>query len=92
MSSLFIDQDVKQSGPDVEVLGLAYDSRSVKPGFLFAALKGSQGNGRAHVEDAISRGAVAVLSSEPIQEASVTNIVSKKCAINIFYNTMLRCK
>ena len=62
MSSLFIDQNVKQSGPDVEVLGLAYDSRSVKAGFLFAALQGSQGNGQTHVEDAISRGAVALLA------------------------------
>ena len=76
MSSLFIDQDVKQSGPDVEVHGLAYDSRAVKPGFLFAALRGSQGDGRAHIEDALGRGAVAVLSSEPIQEKNVTNLVA----------------
>ncbi|MBT6178882.1 MAG: UDP-N-acetylmuramoyl-L-alanyl-D-glutamate--2,6-diaminopimelate ligase [Deltaproteobacteria bacterium] len=77
MSSLFIDQDIKQEGPDVEVLGLAYDSRAVKNGFLFAALKGSQGDGKAHVNDAVARGAVAVLSADPIAQPGVTNILAK---------------
>lgn len=75
MSSLFIDQEIKQEGLDVEVLGLAYDSRTVEQGFLFAALKGAQGDGHEHVKDAIKRGAIAVLSAEPIENADVTNIL-----------------
>ena len=42
--------------------GLASDSREVKPGFLFAALSGSRTNGAEFIEDAVSRGAVAVLA------------------------------
>ena len=39
-------------------------------------MKASQGDGRTHIEDALGRGAVAVLSSEPIQEENVTNLVA----------------
>lgn len=38
------------------------DSRDVQPGDLFVAVHGGQEDGRAYVEDAIARGAVAVLS------------------------------
>ena len=41
--------------------GLASDSREVRPGYLFAALPGTQADGRAFIPDAIARGAVAVL-------------------------------
>jgi UDP-N-acetylmuramoyl-L-alanyl-D-glutamate--2,6-diaminopimelate ligase len=41
--------------------GLASDSREVKPGYLFAALPGSKANGAEFVQDAVARGAVAVL-------------------------------
>lgn len=48
-------------GGDVEVRGLAADSRLVRPGYLFAALSGSKADGRAHIADATSRGAAAIL-------------------------------
>jgi UDP-N-acetylmuramoyl-L-alanyl-D-glutamate--2,6-diaminopimelate ligase len=41
--------------------GIAADSRDVKPGFLFAALAGSRTSGVRFIEDAVRRGAVAVL-------------------------------
>ncbi len=47
---------------NVEVAGLAADSRSVRPGFLFAALPGSQADGRDYIPEAIRRGATAVLA------------------------------
>jgi len=46
---------------DIEIAGIASDSRNVAPGFLFAALKGSKDDGLRHVGDAISRGAAAVV-------------------------------
>jgi UDP-N-acetylmuramoyl-L-alanyl-D-glutamate--2,6-diaminopimelate ligase len=49
--------------PDIR--GLTADSRQVKPGFLFAALPGTREDGRHFVEDAVARGAVAVLTDEP---------------------------
>ncbi len=42
--------------------GIALDSRKVRPGYLFAALPGTAGDGRQHIADAVAHGAVAVLA------------------------------
>jgi UDP-N-acetylmuramoyl-tripeptide--D-alanyl-D-alanine ligase len=44
--------------------GIAVDSRQVKPGDLFIALKGEQADGHAFVADAFKRGAVAAMVHE----------------------------
>ncbi|HEV2303522.1 MAG TPA: UDP-N-acetylmuramoyl-L-alanyl-D-glutamate--2,6-diaminopimelate ligase [Stellaceae bacterium] len=49
---------------DPEVKGLSADSRTVRPGFLFAALAGMRLDGRQFVAQALARGAVAVLTDE----------------------------
>ena len=45
---------------DVDVAGLALDSRAVVPGDLFFALAGTQTQGHAFIADAVERGAAAV--------------------------------
>ncbi|MBN1671321.1 MAG: UDP-N-acetylmuramoyl-L-alanyl-D-glutamate--2,6-diaminopimelate ligase [Kiritimatiellae bacterium] len=45
-----------------EITGVAYDSRQVRPGFLFAALRGEKNDGHAFIEDAIKRGAAAIVA------------------------------
>ena len=47
---------------DVEITGLATDSREVTPGTLFAALPGSRLDGSAFIPEALRRGAAAVLA------------------------------
>ena len=49
---------------DPEILGLTADSRTVQPGFLFAALPGSRQDGRSFAADAVTRGAVAILTDK----------------------------
>jgi UDP-N-acetylmuramoyl-L-alanyl-D-glutamate--2,6-diaminopimelate ligase len=44
-----------------EVTGLAYDSRQVKRGSLFVAIHGRHHDGSQFIEDALERGAVAVV-------------------------------
>ncbi len=51
------------------VTGIAYDSRRVKPGHVFVALKGLHADGTAFVREAIDRGAVAVVSELPEPES-----------------------
>ena len=50
---------------DLDIAGLAADSRKVEPGFLFAALPGAGPDaaidGRDFIGDAVRRGAVAIL-------------------------------
>jgi len=49
---------------DPEIAGLSADSRQVQPGFLFAALRGTQRDGRAFAGEAAARGAVAILTDD----------------------------
>jgi UDP-N-acetylmuramoyl-L-alanyl-D-glutamate--2,6-diaminopimelate ligase len=53
---------------DPEIRGIAYDSRRVSPGDLFACLPGTRTDGRRFLSDAVTRGAAAVLL-EPNGEA-----------------------
>ena len=47
------------------VSGLAYDSRTVKSGDVFVALKGLHADGTAFARQAIDRGAAAIVSEQP---------------------------
>jgi UDP-N-acetylmuramoyl-L-alanyl-D-glutamate--2,6-diaminopimelate ligase len=47
---------------EVEITGLTADSRAVEPGFLFAALPGERFDGLDFLEQALARGAAAVLA------------------------------
>jgi UDP-N-acetylmuramoyl-L-alanyl-D-glutamate--2,6-diaminopimelate ligase len=57
--------------PDVQVSGIAIDSRRVQPGDLFVALRGGSADGHAYVADAISRGAAAVVGEVPLGSLDV---------------------
>jgi UDP-N-acetylmuramoyl-L-alanyl-D-glutamate--2,6-diaminopimelate ligase len=50
--------------PSPEISGLTADSREVRPGYLFAALPGVKLDGRRFIDDAVARGAVAVLTGD----------------------------
>jgi UDP-N-acetylmuramoyl-L-alanyl-D-glutamate--2,6-diaminopimelate ligase len=47
--------------------GLTSDSRKVKPGYLFAALAGTKTDGAKFVQDAVARGASAVLGTPALE-------------------------
>ena len=49
---------------DPDIAGLSADSRTVRPGFLFAALPGTRLDGRVFAAEAVSRGAVAILTDD----------------------------
>lgn len=48
--------------PEQRITGLTADSRQVQPGYLFAALAGQKADGTAFIDDALARGAAAVLT------------------------------
>jgi UDP-N-acetylmuramoyl-L-alanyl-D-glutamate--2,6-diaminopimelate ligase len=49
---------------NVEVKGICFDSRKTQPGFLFIAIKGTQSDGHAFIEKAVSLGAVGVVAEK----------------------------
>ncbi len=51
---------------DAEIGGLTADSRKVSPGTLFVAVPGNKANGSVYVDDAVSRGAVAIVTEEDL--------------------------
>jgi len=66
------------SGADsVDITGLTADSRKVKPGFLFAALRGVAAHGRDFVAQAKANGAAAVLSAGDLgADPGIPNVVA----------------
>src|SRR5438093_484454 len=55
--------DAVGEGEEVEVGGLAADSRQVRPGDVFFALPGTHTDGRRHIAEALGRGARAVITT-----------------------------
>jgi len=51
----------------VAITGLTADSREVRPGWLFAALRGSRADGSRFVADAVAKGAAAILAEAGVQ-------------------------
>src|SRR5437868_6638262 len=47
---------------DADIRGVAYDSRKVRPGFLFVAMRGESSDGNRFIDTAARAGAVAVVS------------------------------
>ena len=66
LDALLAGLGTRTSGPDTEVLELTSDSREVRPGWAFVALKGEKADGAAYVPQALAQGAVAVLSETPL--------------------------
>ena len=58
-----------------EITGLTSDSREVRAGYLFAAFPGTKQDGRLFIEDAIKKGAVAILAPEGTVINSKTVVV-----------------
>jgi len=63
LKNLFVDFpfSIPENIPDVEVTGIAIDSRVVKPGYLFVAMKGGSADGHNYIPKAIENSAVAVI-------------------------------
>jgi UDP-N-acetylmuramyl-tripeptide synthetase len=60
---------------DVEITGIAYDSRRVKPGDLFVAVEGLQVDGHVFVTDALTMGAAAVAVERDVKLPAGTPLV-----------------
>jgi UDP-N-acetylmuramoyl-L-alanyl-D-glutamate--2,6-diaminopimelate ligase len=58
-------QPLSELYADFEISGLEYDSRRVEQGFLFFAFQGAHEDGKRFAQDALARGAVAIVSDSP---------------------------
>ena len=60
---------------EVEITGIAYDSRHVKRGDLFVAVEGLQADGHVFVADALALGAAAVAVQHPVTVPPGTTVL-----------------
>ena len=58
---------------EAEIQGIAYDSRKVRPGFLFLAMRGESSDGNRFVDVAVRAGAAAVVTDSP-ESAQPANV------------------
>src|ERR671915_446906 len=61
-------------GPAVEIGGLAYDNREVRPGTLFFCVPGFTRDGHDFAPDAVERGAAARFHGDPTARLPVVGI------------------
>lgn len=54
--------------PDIPITGISIDSRAVKPGHLFVAMKGGSTDGHDYIPNAIENGAMAVVGEREIEQ------------------------
>jgi len=71
LSQLLKDIPHEITGVDADVIGIAYDSRAVRPGYLFVALCGHRMDGHDYTAAAVSAGAAAVVVSKDVQAKGV---------------------
>ncbi|MFO7535550.1 MAG: UDP-N-acetylmuramoyl-L-alanyl-D-glutamate--2,6-diaminopimelate ligase [Kiritimatiellia bacterium] len=67
-----------------EIAGLACDSRQVRPGWLFIAIPGNKLNGANFIEDALTRGAAAVVAEQagpPLKDVTVIRVANAREAL-----------
>jgi UDP-N-acetylmuramoyl-L-alanyl-D-glutamate--2,6-diaminopimelate ligase len=60
-----------------DITSLCYDSRRASPGSLFIAVRGGVADGHTFIQQAVDRGAVAIVAEEPGISTRVTTIVVK---------------
>jgi len=82
---------------DADIQGIAYDSRQVKPGWLFVAVRGHKMDGAQYVTEALSNGAVAVVSENDLDlGANVTHLQVTRARrvlaeiANVYYGDLSR--
>src|SRR5688572_11032600 len=72
LGSLFPDETgILADSRDILIEGLTADSRSVRPGMIFAALPGAKADGAKFIPQAVQAGAAAILTGAQVPPGDV---------------------
>jgi UDP-N-acetylmuramoyl-L-alanyl-D-glutamate--2,6-diaminopimelate ligase len=66
----------RRGAPSVALTGITDDSRLVKPGFIFVAVKGSERDGHTYLEAATAAGAAAAIVEDPTRTVLPSLVVN----------------
>jgi UDP-N-acetylmuramoyl-L-alanyl-D-glutamate--2,6-diaminopimelate ligase len=81
-------EDIPNKWNNVEIKGIAYDSRSVKKGYMFVARQGFTYDSHNYVQDAIKKGASALVLERDVAVNCIPKIMVKdgRKALALFSN------
>jgi MurE/MurF fusion protein len=68
----------------IKILGLSTDSKTVKKGFIFFAIKGNNSNGEKFIEEAIDKGASVIVCAKNLKYKDKKVFIIKKKNIRNF--------
>src|SRR5215472_15213688 len=68
VEQLLLGAEVLVRNGNPTVTGVDYDSRRVKPGYVFVAMRGETSDGNRFIDQAIASGAVAVVSDSATEQ------------------------
>ena len=79
LSKLLKNTDILsvQGNIDVKVSGIAFDSKTVKPGDVFVCIKGFKADGHDYALNALEKGAVAIVAERSIADVAATVAIVK---------------
>ena len=79
LSELLKDVNVEQiiGNAELNISGITFDSREVKAGYLFICIPGFKVDGHDFAEEAINKGAVAILAERVVEGVGATTIIVK---------------
>ena len=70
-----------QADPELEITGICYDSRQVKPGDLFVAVTGFAADGHRFIPMAQEKGAAAVLCEHAPEQGSFVRVADTRLGL-----------
>ncbi len=76
-----------QSAPSFN--GVAIDSRTIKPGELFIAIRGAHNDGHNFIEQAISRGASGVMADNRFAQIQASSLKTNVIVVNNTHEAMI---
>ncbi|MBE7011973.1 MAG: UDP-N-acetylmuramoyl-L-alanyl-D-glutamate--2,6-diaminopimelate ligase [Ruminococcaceae bacterium] len=79
LSELLKNVDVEEiiGNGELNISGITFDSRQVKPGYLFICIPGFKVDGHDFASDAIEKGAVAILAEHSVEGVCATTVIVK---------------
>lgn len=64
-----------QGNIDVKISGIAFNSAEVKPGDVFVCITGFKSDGHDYANDALEKGAVAIVAEKEIEGTAATTVI-----------------
>ena len=66
LTSVLFGESWIEKFDDIEITGIAYDSRKVQPGNVFVCIKGFETDGHKYVDSALKNGAAVIVAEDEV--------------------------